>query len=216
MVRKNSLIVGALSIGTIVSVASANPTVRFADTDNNWNGADGFLVDHNADGSYEYTTFCVEVQEAVTLGVEYEYTVSKSVMNRGTQGPMSIDNATGYAIAYIYSQFRTNGYTAIEGLSGLSGLSDSQYRELMQRTIWNKLYGGNTNGFYTQAKVDLLFSAAYGQWDSLHNVRVMNVWVDADNQTGARQDMLTMVPLPSSAGLAGLGLLGLAGVSRRR
>jgi hypothetical protein len=44
----------------------------------------------------------------------------------------------------------------------------------------------------------------------------MNVWDDAETENGAHQDMLVIVPLPSGAGLASLGLLGLAGTARRR
>lgn len=216
MQNRNCYRIAALGAALTAAAAMAEPTVRFGDSGSNWNANDGFLVDHNADGSYEYTSFCVEIQEPISMGTVYEYSISTSVMNRGGQGPLSLDNATGYAIAYMYSQFRNGSTAAIENMSGQNGMSDSQARELMQRTIWNKLYGGFTTGYFTQGKMDLLFGAAQGQWSSLHNVRVMNVWVDADDQTGAHQDMLTMVPLPSSAGLAGLGLLGVAARGRRR
>lgn len=216
MLSTKKIAMGALGVGLFAAAVTAAPTVRFADTEGNWNANDGFLVDLGADGSYEYTSFCVEIQEPIAMGTIFEYGISTSVMNRGGDGPLSLDTATGHAIAFLYSQFRSGSTGAIEGLSGLNGMSDSQARELTQRTIWNKLYGGHTSGYFTQGKIDLLFSAAMGQWTSLHNVRVMNIWVDADGQTGARQDLLTMVPLPSSAGLAGLGLLGLAGRGRRR
>lgn len=214
MLSIKNLVVGAVGAGALATAAVAAPTVRFGDTDNNWNASDGFLVDLGADGSYDYTTFCLEIQEPISMGTVYEYGLSNSVKNRGGAGPLSLDNTTGYAIAFLFHEYQTGATNSVESLSGLS-LSDAQARELLQRTIWNKLYGGHTDGFFTQGKIDLLFTAAQGQWQSLRNVRVMNVWVDADNQTGARQDMLTMVPLPSSAGLAGLGLLCISARRRR-
>lgn len=208
--------VSAIVLATLAAAASAAPTVRLNDTDGNFNGNDGFLADLGADGSVDYTTFCVETQETFSYGHVYEYTVSTAVMNRGGAGPMSIDTPTGHAIAYIFNAFHTGGTAAIQSLSGINGFSASQYRELVQRTIWNKLYGGYTDGTFTQTKINQLFAAANGQWTSLHNVRVMNLWDDADNQSGAHQDMLTIIPLPSTAGLAGFGLLGLVSRKRRR
>jgi hypothetical protein len=216
MCNSKAIMAGLIAAASLAVTANATPTVRFNDTENNWNTNDGFLADLGADGSYDYTTFCVEIQEPIALGVVYEYGVSTSVKNRGGDGPLSLDNATGYAVAFIFSTFDAGGETAIESLSGTAGLTDSQYRELTQRTIWNKLFGGYDNATFTQTMIDQLFANASGQWDSLHNVRVMNVWEDFANQTGGRQDMLVVVPLPSGAGLASLGLLGLAATGRRR
>lgn len=215
MKRTTAIAAGVLA-ATMVSAASAAPQVRFADTDNNSNGNDGFRADLGADGSYEFVTFCAETQETFSYGTKYEYNVSTSIMNRGGSGPLSLQSATGYAIAYIFTTFANQGEAGIQALSGINGFTASEYRELVQRTIWNKLYGGNTNGTFTQTRINQLFSAASGVWSDLGNVRVMNVWDDADTETGARQDMLMIIPLPSTAGLAGMGLFGMVAAGRRR
>lgn len=216
MNRNAPTLAALIAAAALAASANAAPTVRFDDTGHNWNSNDGFLADLGADGSYELTTFCVEIQEPIALGTTYEYALSTSVKDRGGAGPLSLDTPTGYAIAYIFTMFQSGGEDAIKNLAGEQGLSDAEARELTQRTIWNKLYGGHDNGTYTQGMIDQLFSAGSGQWNSLHNVRVMNVWEDADDQTGGRQDMLLIVPLPSAAGFASIGLLGLTAAGRRR
>lgn len=202
--------------GAAAGVAFAAPTVRFADTGGNTNPSDGHLADIGVNGSFDFTTFCVEVAEPLQYGTTYEYAVSTSIKNRGGQGPLSLENATGYAIAFIYQTFREGGEAAIAALSGINGLTDSQYRELAQRTMWNKLYGGFLKGEINQQKVDALWAAAFGKTDSLGQVRVMNVWRDVETQSGPGQDMLILVPLPSGAGLASVGVLGLIAARRRR
>jgi len=213
---KQQAVLAGLALAVLAGAAGAAPVVRLNDTDGNGNGNDGFLADFGADGSYEYTTFCVETQETFSYGTKYEYAISTSIKNAGGAGPISFDTPTGHALAFIFNTFHTGGTAAIQGLSGINGFTTAQYRELVQRTIWNKLYGGNTTATITLAHINQLFNAASGQWSDLGNVRVMNLWDDAETETGPRQDMLVIVPLPSGAGLASAGLLGLAATSRRR
>jgi len=215
MFRHKSVVAG-IATAMLAGVAAAAPTVRFNDTESNFNGNDGFQTDLGADGSYDYVTFCVETQETFTYGVVYEYATSSTVKQTGGGGPFNFDTAAGHAIAYIFTAFQASGEAAIQSISGINGLTNSQYRELFQRMIWNKLYGGSTTGTFTQAMIDQLYGAAEGVWSDLGNIRVMNVWDDAETENGAHEDMLVIVPLPSGAGLASLGLLGLAGAARRR
>jgi len=215
MLRHKTVIAG-LGVAMLAGVAAAAPTVRFGDTGNNSNHNDGFQADLGADGSNDYVTFCVERLETLSLGTVYEYAPSTTVKQNGSEGPFSFDTTVGHAIAYIFTAFQANGEAAIQSISGIDGLTDSQYRELFQRMIWNKLYGGSTTGTFTQAMIDQLYGAAEGVWSDLGNIRVMNVWDDAETENGAHEDMLVIVPLPSGAGLASLGLLGLAGAARRR
>lgn len=213
----HSFLTVVLVSAATVGVADAAPTVRFGDVpDGAFNSSDGHRADLGADGTFDYITFCIEVAEPLSYGTVYEYGISTEIRNRGGDGPLSLENDTGYAIAYIFQTFQDGGEAAIAALSGVGGLSDSQYRELVQRTFWNKLYGGYTTSDINQAKINALWNAAFGKTDSLGNVRVMNVWQDADNMQGGIQDMLIIVPLPSAAGLASVGLLGFAAVRRRR
>ena len=171
---------------------------------------------HIPNGTFDFITFCVEVAEPLAYGPTYEYGTSTEIRNRGGDGPLSLENATGYAIAFIFQRFQSGGEAAIAALSGVDGFSDSQYRELVQRTFWNKLYGGYVTGEFTQDRIDALWDAAFGATSSLGNVRVMNIWQDADTEDGPVQDMLIIIPLPSTAGLASMGLLGLVATRRRR
>jgi hypothetical protein len=206
------------ALAAVAGAAWAAPTVRFGDTPSGdtVNVNDGHRADLGANGSWDFVTFCVEVQEPLAYGTTYEYGVSKEIKNRGGQGSLSLDNAVGHAIAHIFQSFVSGGEQAIADLSGIDGFSASQYRELAQRTFWNKLYGGFTTADITQAHIDQLWAAAFGRSNGLGNVRVMNVWVDADTQSDGRQDMLIIIPLPSSAGLASVGLLGAVAAVRRR
>lgn len=213
---KTRAIFALTAAAALAGTAFAAPTVRLSDTGGNGNNNDGFWADLGADGSDDFVTFCVETQEFFKYGRAYEYTISTYVTNRAGAGPLSLDNPTGYAIAHIFETFSRDGGSGIAGLSGIGGLSSTQYRELVQRTIWNKLYGGNTTGTFTQGKIDQLFAAALGQTNSLGRVRVMNLWEDAETGLGPAQDQLILIPLPSGAGLAAAGLLGLAAAGRRR
>jgi hypothetical protein len=96
----------------------------------------------------------------------------------------------------------------------------------IQIAMWDiedELVGVDFTGHSQYANAMALEQAAQdaidnGDWSGLGKVRVMNVWVQGQEGTeqGARQDTLIIVPLPSGAGLAGVGLLGLGLVSRRR
>jgi hypothetical protein len=209
-------VLAGFAFASLAAAVSAAPQVRFADSDSNGNNNDGFRMDLDANGTYDYVTFCVETQENISLGRTYEYNVSTIIKNRGNDGPLNFDTSTGHALAFVFYTFHTQGEAGIASLSGIGGFTNEQYRELVQRTIWNKLHGGNTTGTFTQTRINQLFNAASGVWTDLGNVRVMNVWDDADTESGARQDMLIIIPLPSVAGLASLGLMGLVATGRRR
>lgn len=208
---------GLLAVGCMAGGAMAAPQVRMTNAGNSGNNNDGFGADLGPVFSgAEYTTFCVELAETFSYGNTYEYTISKSVKYLGSNQTLTLDDARGYAIARIFYTFSTQGEAGIAALSGVGGLTNEQYREIVQRTFWNKLYGGNQGGYSSQITQLWANATGAGAWTDLGNVRVMNLWLDADNETGAAQDMLVIIPLPSGAGLASLGLLGMAAARRRR
>lgn len=178
-------------------------------------GEQGFRMDLGANGSWDYVTFCVEIDETFSPGTVYEYNVSKAVKYNGGGGGINFDTTTGHTIAYVFDTFHRLGEAGVRSLdSDLSGLSNPATREVVQRMIWHQLYGGYLGSYATE--ISELWNAAFGKWDNLHNVRVANLWEDAELETGPHQDMIIVIPMPAPAGLAGVGLLGLVAARRRR
>ncbi|MFG0260323.1 MAG: hypothetical protein ACF8LK_08225 [Phycisphaerales bacterium JB041] len=221
-------LLGVVALACLAGSAVAGPQVRFYNTDNASN-EDGFTADLQANGysnpTGDYVTFCVEVLEHFSYGTTYEYLISGQVRDNGGNGNVALDTTAGRRVAWLYKQFATGGAAAIKALdAGFSGFSNQQTRELLQRYIWDRFAfpGGDqwANGTFTDAMFDTMSTQADagGAQSGLHNVRIMNIYSvghNGDDDYGG-QDMLVIIPLPSTAGLASLGLLGMAATRRRR
>lgn len=218
-----------LALAVAAGAANAANRVQFYDTFGSGN-SDGFITDLAANGynspTGDYISFCLELEEHLGYNTEYEYTVSGEVMNNGGAGPRTLNSTSGRRVAYIYSVFSAGGAAAIRGLdAAFAGYTDRETLTLFQRYIWDRFAypdgdDWSAGTLYSDAKFDLLTAAAdaNGAQGGLHGVRVMNVWAVGhvgDNRYG-KQDQLTMIPLPSTAGLAMVGLGGLGVIRRRR
>jgi hypothetical protein len=229
--RRDLVIVkmGVLSVALLVGAATGAEQVRFYDTDGS-DGEDGFTADLKANGynnpTGDFVTFCAETLEGISYGTEYDYVVSTDVKNNGGFGPRALTSEVGY----LYSVFAASGATGVRALGdGSAGAgdfdtwTDKDIRELVQRAIWDQFaYPDNDDWvaeIYTQGRIDFLWAQAIANNDgSLHGVRVMNVYAagHVGDESYGYQDMLIVVPLPTGAGLASVGLLGLAVIRRRR
>jgi hypothetical protein len=210
-------------------IASGAEKVRFYDTDGS-DSTDGFTADLLSNGYNnpvgDYTTFCVEVFETFSYGTEYEYQISTEVKDNGGFETRALDSTAGRRVAYLYSKFAAGGAAAIRALHGdFAGYTNAQTRILMQRYIWDRFAYPDSDNWasgtlYSDADFDTLTTAADadGAQTGLHGVRIMNVYAvgHAGDESFGGQDQLTVIPLPSGAGLACAGLLGVVAARRRR
>lgn len=225
-------IFGVMAAAMVACSAGAAEQVRFYNTDGN-NNEDGFVADLKSNGydnpTGDFVTFCVEVVETFSYGTEYDFGISDEVRHNAGNGNTPLDSAAGRRVAWLYRTFTTGGEAALRALAGagnadFSGFNDQQVRVLFQRYIWDRFAYPDSdnwsNATYKEEMFDRLTSQADagGAQSGLHNVRVMNVYKKGSfgDPNNGQQDMLIVIPLPSAAGLASLGVLGLVAFGRRR
>lgn len=162
------------------------------------------------DRSKTFQTFCIESDEAVSLGnTVYDTTLNTIAMLGGsnTNSGDPIDPRT----AFLYTAFRMG---TLAGYDYVSGAGREASAEALQKAFWfiEQEAGGANNAFVALANAAV---APGGSWfntwgpNSIGNVRAMNnvlrnaqgVIVDA-----TVQDFLTIIPLPGAGGLAMAGL----------
>lgn len=200
----------------IAAAASADQTVVFSDGPGDTNG--GIFNAQTSDHG-NFQTFCLEFREQLDInaGTRYEYVISTETKFNGNGTTDPLDSRS----AYLYQEFR-NG--EIRDLLGDQGLTDTEVANAMQIALWDiESQGVDFSNYPDYQNAQDLIAIAQdavdsGRWSGLGNVRVMQNWVQGmvDTEEGARQDTLIIIPLPSSVGLAGLGLFGLASFRRRR
>lgn len=177
-------------------------------------GKTGMASDRAANS---FQTFCVELGQNITPNRNYEVQVNTEIIT-GAPGMNTISDET----AWLYVQFRRGTLSGYDyDPSGNRGL----HANSLQLTIWffqDQLApgSGRMNDFMADGLAQQWAMAAQDAVDDgfvNRIVRALNVGdVGADPQNWARQDMLTLIPLPTGGGLAAAGLLGLAAIRRRR
>jgi len=162
-----------------------------------------------------FLTFCVESNEGINNNVTYNSAIETSAVGGGTGGgnPDPLDPLT----AFLYASFMNGDLAAdtsfVDDSGALTaGLDDV---EVLQQLIWwieqeNPGVGPAAGGLHKE----LYDYAVANSTGSIGKVRVLRLF---DKVTGDdRQDQLIIIPMPAPVGLAGVGLLGLGMIRRRR
>lgn len=180
-------------------------------------------------GPGNFETFCLEKFEDLLLsgapnGLPYRADANTETIadgqpyNSGGLGGAhdALDARTAYLYAHFINRNLVSGYDYGNGAQRTSDADD------LQRAMWfieqedATALTGKALAYYNEANA----AVVSGQWNGLGNVRVLNIYTV--NLQGVRteyQDVLymtTVIPLPTGAAMAGLGLGGLAVVRRRR
>ena len=191
-----------------------------------------------------YLTFCVELNEFISDDSTNQAVINTAAVNGGVgfadvpgsdvfkpadagRDPLSAHSA------YVYTEFRKGvDDSADDGNDFTIGMT-SLDMEAVQLALWyfenevvltdtgferadNNAAIGTVDGTDRASDIILAALAAVGDgengiWTGLGGVRVMNMGTDGS----PRQDLLTIIPLPSGSALAAAGL-GLVAVRRRR
>ena len=202
---KKLLFVSIFAIVTLMSlpVAFGYPVyqgdiVTLSDSTGNGPGGE-FRV---TKGAFSFNTFCLEGNEyimppyTVKVGSIDAYAIAGGISG-GPNDPLDARTA------YLYYHF------AIGNLAGYT-YGNASSADALQAAIWYiEGEGGSNNEFVTLAQNAI----SSGEWSGLGNVRVLNL---VNKDTGAnQQSLLTLVPEPMTMILFGLGLIGLAALTRK-
>ncbi|MFG0259301.1 MAG: VPLPA-CTERM sorting domain-containing protein [Phycisphaerales bacterium JB041] len=204
----------AVVVGVVAGGACAADTVNLNKVSGTTNGG-AFQAVTGQRGTFQ--TFCVERNEYVHNPSWYDISDSAKFGGVGGGNPDPISDTTK-ALYFAFRQGWVGGQ--------LSTANANVIADALQVAIWyeeNELTTAEYNSYISGGnRADELLSwvpgTLSGAWAGANNVRVMNVWKHATLRTEqyAAQDQLIIIPLPSGAGMAFTGLLGLVAVRRRR
>lgn len=180
------------------------------------NVSNGSQYDANAEF---FMTFCLELNRPLSFGIEYDAAIDTAA-KAGGSGAVNGRDEISAETAYLYNAFRRgNLVTSFDYFS--SAANRAPDGEALQDAIWAleaeiqvSSLSAKALAFYNEA----INAVASGAWTGIGNVRALNLTtIDAQGNLVDVQDVLTIIiPLPTTAGLAMLGIAGVTGFRRRR
>lgn len=172
-------------------------------------GSGGEFSVHNTSGTKLFESFCVELDEYISLGsLYYIGSISNAAVQGGVYVPPGSSDPLDPKTAYLFAKFSAGTLA--------SYANDNPSANALQNAIWYIeeeipiLPGGLATTFYN----DALANAGNSLW----GVRVLNMYAHYTpgvGYHGFKQDML-VVPEPTTLLLLGAGLLGLGFLVRRK
>jgi hypothetical protein len=207
-----AVLVGFLCVGNVFA-----DNIKVGDQvkiswDGNANGGGPFTLT-NISVNESFTTFCLEKNEFFTPGATYAVqNISTGAAAGGIAGGVNGVDPLDVRTAYVYYNYRVGNYTALsEYFTGTD-----QDLHTLQAAIWyfeneitstDGLSDIDSNLYSFLVKISPTVSSGLGP------VVVLNY---TKGGVGGTQDMLAMVPEPTTMLLLGIGLIGIAGISRRK
>jgi hypothetical protein len=231
---KRIIILSIIALGVLAAPALGALTTQIKVTAGPRTGDGGAVWAEVVTGSISYDgvywptgtsflTFCMENDEAISMGSTYWIDIEKMTREGGSGGEIGPDSFSKYdpldpVTAALYRQWLSTEDT-----------TDAATADKYQLAIWKQeqeaIYKNDDDNWYKGDNTTLLHSAyqgfaptgagsiqelidSVGSPSSIGSVRVMTLWINQD-KSGFAQDLL-VVPTPAAVllGILGLGVAG--------
>jgi hypothetical protein len=224
---KRTIVVGSLLVcGTLFAamIASASTvTMGFIGAEGNQSGGVyTFPYDFTINSTGTYQLMCSSFNQHIVPGDQWTAT-TLNVANLDTSTVLTLESPAAGVVGYLAAS-----YLFLEGVSALNA-SNSDPKGLYNWAVWDLLTGSDVSGGALsagdEAQVQTYLAAAVAAGPGLTPAQFSDVviYTPTDMSASGPQEFfgfdtptLTVVPEPGTVALVGFGLLGLAGVLRRK